>query len=174
MQRNGPHGLYSACCNLAAQESDSTALQKEVASIRSKMDRLQYDEAQEVALGTEQAKQHDEHARLSKEAEAMSTGLGGVEFNYNSPTPDFDRRRVKGTVASNLTVRDPVHATPLEAVAGGRLFNVVVDDEQTGMLLLTKGGLQRRATLIPLSKIQCVGRPGTCRARARDRREPDA
>ena len=86
----------------------------------------------------------------------MSASVGGLEFRYNPPSRDFDRRRVKGTIASNLRVKDPAHATALEALAGGRLHHVVVDDEKTGMLLLTEGGLQRRVTLIPLSKIQCA------------------
>ena len=86
----------------------------------------------------------------------MSASVGGLEFRYNPPSRDFDRRRVKGTIASNLRVKDPAHATALEALAGGRLHHVVVDDEKTGMLLLTEGGLQRRVTLIPLNKIQCA------------------
>ena len=36
---------------------------------------------------------------------------------------------------------------------GGKLFNVVVDDENTGKLLLSKGKLKRRVTIIPLNKI---------------------
>jgi len=138
-----------------SEQTDGAALQKDVASLRTKMGRLDYDETQEVALGTDQHKQQSEHARLCKEAEAVSASVGGLEFRYNPPSRDFDRRRVKGTIASNLRVKDPAHATALEALAGGRLHHVVVDDEQTGMLLLTEGGLQRRVTLIPLSKIQC-------------------
>lgn len=37
------------------------------------------------------------------------------------------------------------------------MFNVIVDSEQTGKLLLEKGGLQRRITIIPLNKIQASG-----------------
>ena len=142
-----------------SEQTDGAALQKDVASLRTKMGRLDYDETQEVALGTDQHKQQSEHARLCKEAEAVSASVGGLEFRYNPPSRDFDRRRVKGTIASNLRVKDPAHATALEALAGGRLHHVVVDDEQTGMLLLTEGGLQRRVTLIPLSKIQCAPPP---------------
>jgi structural maintenance of chromosome 2 len=36
---------------------------------------------------------------------------------------------------------------------GGRHQQVVVDTEQTGKLLLQKGGLKRRVTIIPLNKI---------------------
>ena len=110
----------------------------------------------------------------------MSASVGGLEFRYNPPSRDFDRRRVKGTIASNLRVKDPAHATALEALAGGRLHHVVVDDEKTGMLLLTEGGLQRRVTLIPLNKIQCApahhrpspNPPATTPARARTPHSP--
>ena len=41
-----------------------------------------------------------------------------------------------------------------QVVAGGKLFNVVVDSEATGKLLLSPAaGLKRRVTIIPLSKI---------------------
>lgn len=46
------------------------------------------------------------------------------------------------------------------------MFNVVVDSEQTGKLLLEKGGLQRRITIIPLNKIQASGVPGKAQAAA--------
>jgi len=41
----------------------------------------------------------------------------------------------------------------VETAAGGRLLNVIVDDEQVGKALLEKGQLGRRWTMIPLSQI---------------------
>lgn len=41
----------------------------------------------------------------------------------------------------------------LQVAAGGKLFNVVVSDANTGKLVLDKGRLQRRVTIIPLDKI---------------------
>lgn len=41
-----------------------------------------------------------------------------------------------------------------QVTAGGKLFNVVVDTEDTGKQLLQKGDLRRRVTIIPLNKIQ--------------------
>jgi structural maintenance of chromosome 2 len=40
-----------------------------------------------------------------------------------------------------------------EVVAGGKLYQVVVDTEVTGKALLSKGQLQKRVTIIPLNKI---------------------
>lgn len=78
----------------------------------------------------------------------------GVGFSYRDPAPNFDRKRVKGVLARLFGVRDPAMATALEVVAGGKLYNVVLDSEQTGKQLLTHGNLQRRHTFIPLNKIE--------------------
>jgi structural maintenance of chromosome 2 len=37
---------------------------------------------------------------------------------------------------------------------GGRIYNVIIDTEETGKLLLNKGNLTKRITFVPLSKIQ--------------------
>ena len=43
--------------------------------------------------------------------------------------------------------------TALEVVAGSKLGNVVVDTEETAKLLINKGKLKSRVTIIPLTKI---------------------
>lgn len=42
----------------------------------------------------------------------------------------------------------------MQVAAGGKLYNIVVDTENTGKQLLQNGGLRRRVTIIPLNKIQ--------------------
>jgi chromosome segregation ATPase len=63
---------------------------------------------------------------------------------------------VKGLVANLITLPDAQFpkATALEVAAGGRLYNVVVDDERVGGQLLQGGQLKKRVTLIPLNKIK--------------------
>jgi len=56
-------------------------------------------------------------------------------------------------VANLIDLKDPNTAIALEVTAGGKLYFVVVDNEQTGKLLLNKGNLKRRVTMIPLNKI---------------------
>ena len=77
-----------------------------------------------------------------------------LAFNYSDPVRGFDRSKVKGIVAKLIQVQDPNHATALEVVAGGKLFQVVVDEAITGKAILDRGKLQRRVTIIPLDKIQ--------------------
>lgn len=42
----------------------------------------------------------------------------------------------------------------MQVAAGRKLYNVVVDTENTGKQLLQNGNLQRRVTIVPLNKIQ--------------------
>lgn len=62
---------------------------------------------------------------------------------------------MKGLVA-NLITLDPSDfpkSTALEITAGGKLYNVVVQDEKVGKELLQNGRLKKRVTIIPLNKI---------------------
>lgn len=77
-----------------------------------------------------------------------------MRFAYSDPCEGFDRSRVKGVVCELIEVRDKRYTTAVEVCAGGKLFQVVVDNEKTGELLLKKGNLQRRVTIIPLNKIR--------------------
>src|SRR5262249_24529068 len=84
---------------------------------------------------------------------SLHARLGEFSFDFSDPTPGFDRTKVHGLVANLIKVLDPTNCTALEVAAGGRLYNVIVDSEQTGKLLLDKGKLKRRVTIIPLNKI---------------------
>jgi structural maintenance of chromosome 2 len=81
--------------------------------------------------------------------------LSSLSFDFTSPTPDFDRSKVKGLVASLVSLRQSNYdkATALEITAGTKLYNVVVQDERVGKDLLEKGQLKKRVTLIPLNKV---------------------
>jgi structural maintenance of chromosome 2 len=82
-----------------------------------------------------------------------------VDFAYDASAmgPGWNPNKVKGTVASLVALTRPETATALEIGAGGRLFQVVVDTEQTGKMLLERGRLRRRVTLIPLNQIKRGG-----------------
>ena len=96
--------------------------------------------------------------RLSKvlqERDQYRQQISGLDFTYSDPAPNFDRRQVKGLVANLITIDESDYdkSTALEIAAGGRLYNVVVDNEQVGSQLLSRGQLRKRVTLIPLNKI---------------------
>lgn len=50
-------------------------------------------------------------------------------LSYRDPERGWDRSKVKGLLANLITVRDVSYATALEVVAGGRLYNIIVDTE---------------------------------------------
>ncbi|KAG0690112.1 Structural maintenance of chromosomes protein 2 [Pichia californica] len=77
------------------------------------------------------------------------------DFTYEKPTSDFNSNSVKGLCGElfGLPPNNQRTATALEVCAGYKLFNVVVDTERTGSLLLEKGRLRKRVTIVPLNKI---------------------
>jgi structural maintenance of chromosome 2 len=81
--------------------------------------------------------------------------LASTDFSYSDPHPNFDRSLVKGLVANLIDLDEANYksSTALEICAGGKLYNVVVEDEKVGSLLLEKGKLRKRVTIIPLNKI---------------------
>ncbi|KAF3988913.1 hypothetical protein FT663_01524 [Candidozyma haemuli var. vulneris] len=87
--------------------------------------------------------------------------VGNIDFQYSRPYPDFDAESVKG-VAVQLFKLDEEHhdkALALQVCAGGRLYNVVVDNANIASALLEKGQLKRRVTIIPLDKISASSIP---------------
>ncbi|KAG6902142.1 hypothetical protein C0995_003899 [Termitomyces sp. Mi166 len=90
----------------------------------------------------------DEHERVKQ-------SLGRLDFEYQDPYPGFDRRKVKGQAATLISLDKENYnkATALEIAAGGKLFQVVVENEKIGSDILKNGKLKKRVTLIPLNKI---------------------
>jgi structural maintenance of chromosome 2 len=101
-----------------------------------------------------------DHASSDKDSlqkrDSLKQRLSNLDFSYTDPVPNFDRRKVKGLVANLISINPDNYpkSTALEIAAGGRLYNVVVEDERVGSQLLDGGGLKKRVTLIPLNKIK--------------------
>ena len=118
---------------------------------------LGWDPAHYERLANERTELEGRVATLRAERDAMQERLpSALQFTYVDPGRNFDRSRVRGLVASLVTLdkSSRAYAPALEAAAGSRLYNVVVDDEKTGSQLLTHGQLKKRVTLIPLRQIQ--------------------
>ncbi|CAM9477580.1 unnamed protein product, partial [Ectocarpus sp. 6 AP-2014] len=149
-------------------EKEMKAAEKQVSSLRRERDAAQsrvgkaeqglealsYDKGQEDGLDGEREKEEKAVDRLKEVVDRLSAQVAGrLSFEYRDPERNFDRSRVKGLVAKLVQVKDPAHSTALEVAAGGRLYQVVVDNQDTGKLLLEQGNLKRRVTIIPLNKI---------------------
>nr|XP_020452789.1 structural maintenance of chromosomes protein 2 [Monopterus albus] len=137
-------------------KKDQDSLQA-IRSSREKLEaelaKLNYEDGKEESLLDRKRQLSREVTKLKETYERFMSRFPNLRFDYKDPEKGWDRSRVKGVLANLITVSDTSYATALEVVAGGRLYNIVVDTEVTGKKLLEKGELQRRYTIIPLNKI---------------------
>lgn len=134
---------------------DLDGLRAHANKLESDLTRSGYEPGKEEQMRTQEAVLQRGIRSGREQAESLERKVTNVEFNYNDPSPDFDRSKVKGLVAQLFTLdKDKTTAgTALEICAGGRLYNVVVDTAETGTQLLQNGKLRKRVTIIPLNKI---------------------
>ena len=129
-------------------------LQSSIRNIEKQCEALSYSEEEETSLRSSCSSLQNELVSLQDAIENTTAKVESrLKFEFRDPVRGFDRSRVKGLVAKLVHVKDKIHATALEVAAGGKLFQVVVDNEQTGKLLLGKDILKKRVTILPLNKI---------------------
>jgi len=133
----------------AALKVDEKAMEQ----LKEKMSKCDFNEEKEEALENERNTIEQEAVGLRDRTETLSARLSTLDFRYSDPEKGFDRSKVFGRVAKLVTVKKPDAMMALEVTAGGKLYNVVVDNEVTGKKLLSKGKLKKRVTIIPLNKI---------------------
>uniref|UniRef100_A0A3Q0QT59 Structural maintenance of chromosomes protein n=1 Tax=Amphilophus citrinellus TaxID=61819 RepID=A0A3Q0QT59_AMPCI len=121
--------------------------------LEAELAKLNYEDGKEESLLEKRRQLSREVAKLKETYERLMSRFPNLRFDYKDPERGWDRSKVKGLLANLITVSDISYSTALEVVAGGRLYNIVVDTEVTGKKLLEKGELQRRYTIIPLNKI---------------------
>lgn len=135
-------------------EKDLKAKEVQLVQVETELKGVQSDPAARTRLEEEIATRSQTVSDLREKVDASQSSLNHLlNFDYSSPSRDFDRKKVKGLLIRLVSVKDPKQATALEIAAGGKLYNVVVDSEQTGKDLLAKGNLKKRVTIIPLNKI---------------------
>ena len=135
------------------QKRDAASVK--VSQLRAQLDQLHFSEDEYALLEREKQELGATVTELTDTVETLQTRLGAkLAFKYQDPVRGFDRSKVKGLVSRLIAVRDAKNATALEVVAGGKLYQVVVDEAITGKALLDRGKLERRVTLIPLDKIK--------------------
>ncbi|XP_042145418.1 structural maintenance of chromosomes protein 2-like isoform X1 [Ixodes scapularis] len=137
-------------------DAANKAIEKDINLLKAQMSKLNYEEGKEEALLSQKQQLQREVNTLSQKVDVFEARNQHLSFHYTDPVKNFDRRKVLGLVCDLFTIKDKRAARALEMAAGGKLFNVVVDTEETGKLLLKSGRLKRRVTIIPLNKI--VGR----------------
>mmetsp|Transcript_33990 Transcript_33990/g.79502 ORF Transcript_33990/g.79502 Transcript_33990/m.79502 type:complete len:1210 (-) Transcript_33990:177-3806(-) len=156
------NALKGAEEKVAKSQQDGKRLLKEKGTVeaalnkkRAEMAQLDFDPQRQASLEQSMRQGQYDLRSLQERVNAMRGSLGGIDFQFQDPYRNFDRSKVKGVVAKLFTIQSDYseYSRALEVSAGGRLFFVVVDNEETGKALLEKGQLRRRVTIIPLTKI---------------------
>jgi structural maintenance of chromosome 2 len=167
-QLDGQQKLFAAKRREGSQLESK--LQKErdgVEEARQRLAALCFDASASAALEESVEKGRAKVNQLQDTVDELTSQLAAVEFQYHDPERGFDRSRVKGVVAKLVQIQDPKAATALEVVAGGKLYQVIVDTEQTAKALLANGKLRSRVTIIPLNKVSYRTMPGEALAAAK-------
>ncbi|GKY98410.1 hypothetical protein MPSEU_000798500 [Mayamaea pseudoterrestris] len=154
--------MKSVASDLDKQKKSSTDLTSKKEKAAAKVAQLQEETAglnfsfdEYNALDKEKSDLEGAAVEMIERIETLQALLGArLSFQYTDPVRGFDRSKVKGVVAKLVKMKDTAHATALEVAAGGKLFQVVVDDHITSKALIERGQLRQRVTFIPLDKIQ--------------------
>lgn len=135
--------------------------------LREELQALNFNENQFSALEQEKDDLSSTVSELKGLVKNLSAALERrLAFNYTDPVRGFDRSKVKGLVANLIQVNNKESATALEVVAGGKLYQVVVDEAVVGKAIIERGKLSRRVTIIPLDKIKARNVTGSAVDRA--------
>ncbi len=138
---------------------ESEKLKAQVAESETKIQQIRSQDAalaklDEAALRTQAGTLQGSIAQLKDKVDALTASLEArLSFEFRDPEKGFDRTKVKGLVARLVKINNRESATALEIAAGSKLYQVVVDTEHTGKMLLQNGGLRKRVTILPLNKI---------------------
>ncbi|KAJ2783403.1 Structural maintenance of chromosomes protein 2 [Coemansia javaensis] len=147
--------LKAALKDNASLLAEKAALEAQVAGLDARIAAHAFKPETKRALEQQRAEMLEQLEALDERRRGLEAQLGSFDFQYQDPVRNFDRSKVKGLVAQLITIEDKNRfaAVALEITAGGRIYNVIVDDDETGAQLLRNGKLRRRVTIIPLNKI---------------------
>ncbi|PIA18728.1 RecF/RecN/SMC protein [Coemansia reversa NRRL 1564] len=130
-------------------------LEAQAANLDTKLKAHEFKPEAKRALEQQRAEMLEQLDSIDERRRGMEAQMTSFDFQYQDPVRNFDRNKVKGLVAQLINIEDKnkFAAVALEITAGGRIYNVIVDNDDTGALLLKNGKLRRRVTIIPLNKI---------------------
>jgi structural maintenance of chromosome 2 len=149
--------IKAAKKDVGSLESDFAKAKQDAEKLEAKVEKLGFNGDRNTHLVEEQQQLEHSNQGLRQTVDRLNAQLGArLNFQYQAPS-GFDRSKVKGMVAKLISLNDPSTSTALEAAAGGKLYQVVVDTVATGQTLLEKGKLRARVTIIPLDKISGRG-----------------
>ena len=142
---------------LKDSETKYNSFQKLIDEVKKKLDGLGQEQNNKNMFEAVQKNISDKQQELSRyerqQHEILSKCNQRVEIQYRDPEPNFDRKRIFGRVIKNFRVKDPKYIRALEKAAGGKLYNVIVDNHKTAAVLFQRKCFDYMVTLLPLDKV---------------------
>lgn len=148
--------LKSQRQRLSKEQERYAAVSKALKQAEEKLSRLEFNPSEFEQISTERDQLEQQLQRLGEKYDDLNAQVAGrLRFDYSIPKDkNFRPDNVKGLIAKLIKIKDSSHAVALEVAAGGKLYHVVVETEETGKKILKQGRLQRRVTFVPLNRIQ--------------------
>ncbi|KAK3061011.1 Structural maintenance of chromosomes protein 2, partial [Teratosphaeriaceae sp. CCFEE 6253] len=84
--------------------SDLQLLRSQAGKREKELQKLGFQPGREEEQQGEKSQCEKRVRALQSEAEGLRRKVAGLDFSYSDPSPDFDRRRVKGLVAQLFTL----------------------------------------------------------------------
>ena len=142
---------------LKDSETKYNSFQKLIDEVKKKLDGLGQEQNNKNMFEAVQKNISDKQQELSRyerqQHEILSKCNQRVEIQYRDPEPNFDRKRIFGRVIKNFRVKDPKYIRALEKAAGGKLYNIIVDNHRTASVLFQRKCFDYMVTLLPLDKV---------------------
>uniref|UniRef100_A0A1B6GEP0 Structural maintenance of chromosomes protein n=1 Tax=Cuerna arida TaxID=1464854 RepID=A0A1B6GEP0_9HEMI len=152
--KNKQKDLKQGESDYARDEKQLNTMEKELDSLKRELSKVNYQEGEMERLEDTKRQLNTNIRKMRDRVEQFEARNSSLRFHYKDPEPNFNRSSVKGLVCTLFRVKEPRFCMALESAAGGRLYNVVVDNEVTSNKIIKKGQLQKRFTFIPINKIQ--------------------
>ncbi|XKL61203.1 hypothetical protein PGB90_008260 [Kerria lacca] len=127
---------------------------KKIASYKEELNKMSYEDGLLERLMQEKRKLINEIRPLEDTVANIENRNPRLNFQYKDPEPNFRRNLVKGLVCKLFKSKDKRFQIALESAAGGRLYNVIVENEEVSKMLIQHGQLRSRTTFVPLNKIR--------------------
>lgn len=139
---------------LQTGKDEEDSVLKDIEALQRRLQSLPESEINIRELKNSIAKLDAQRGGLAQELAKHDVRRYGLD--YRDPEPNFDRSKVFGRVARLMKLKDLKYANAIEAMVGGNLFSVVVEDDNVGSKLL-KGKVLGNVKLLPLNKLRPRG-----------------
>jgi len=137
----------------ARDSSNLKEYETEVENITKQLQNMNYEDGSFEEMEENYRNVKHETNALKTQVDTMGAKYPWLDFRYADPEPNFDRSQVHGVAAKLFKIRDMKFAVALDTAGGGKVTNVIVENADVAAKILHKGRLQRRATFLPLDKM---------------------